>query len=273
MTTELRTVLYATDLGPNAESEYAHALRLAAVTGAALHVVHVLAAPPEGAPPVLPAPAWAAAARATWHHPVHPTVTIGLVRAILDLQPDMLVLGTARRKGFERLMHTSVAEDLTRRAGLVTLFVGAGTRPLVRIADGATLVRRVLLPVDSDQVHQQRALDVAAFVLRAFARPTAGEAEDIELVALHVGSEETFPALVTVPRAGWAWRRAMRHGPVVPAVLDCAAEVDPDLVVMATRGEDSLLDSLTGTRTEHVLRSVRCPVLAVPVGPGISRRG
>ncbi len=271
MTTELGAVLYATDLGPNAESEYAHALRLATATGAALHVVHVLPAPPVGAPPVLPAPPWATAARATWHHPVDSNVTIGVVRTILELQPDMLVLGTARRKGLDRLLHTSVAEDLTRRAGLVTLFVGAGTRPLVRIADGATLARRVLLPVDADQVHQQRAIDVAAFVLRAFTRPGDGGDEAVELVALHVGSEETFPALVTVPRAGWAWRRAMRHGPVVQAVLDCAEEVDPDLVVMATRGEDSLLDSLTGTRTEHVLRSVRCPVLVVPVG--INPRG
>ncbi|MCA9706553.1 MAG: universal stress protein [Myxococcales bacterium] len=39
-----------------------------------------------------------------------------------------------------------------------------------------------------------------------------------------------------------------------------------DLVVMASRGHDSLLDSVLGSHTERVLQRSPCAVLAVPVG-------
>jgi nucleotide-binding universal stress UspA family protein len=37
------------------------------------------------------------------------------------------------------------------------------------------------------------------------------------------------------------------------------------LIVMATRGSNSLSDALFGTNTEHVLRTTRCPILVVPM--------
>ena len=39
----------------------------------------------------------------------------------------------------------------------------------------------------------------------------------------------------------------------------------PDLIVMGTNGEDSLMDYLFGTHTFHVIAEVKCPVLVVPV--------
>jgi nucleotide-binding universal stress UspA family protein len=38
-----------------------------------------------------------------------------------------------------------------------------------------------------------------------------------------------------------------------------------DLVLMTTEGHDGFLDALRGSTTERVMRSVSCPMLAVPV--------
>lgn len=47
-------------------------------------------------------------------------------------------------------------------------------------------------------------------------------------------------------------------------ILAAGAEFDVDLIVMATKGQDSVLDLLRGSTTERVLRGARCPVLAIP---------
>jgi nucleotide-binding universal stress UspA family protein len=47
------------------------------------------------------------------------------------------------------------------------------------------------------------------------------------------------------------------------AILSRAANMS--LVVMATRGHDSVLDVLRGSHTDRVLHRAHCPVLSVPV--------
>ena len=58
--------------------------------------------------------------------------------------------------------------------------------------------------------------------------------------------------------------RLTGEGGVVQAIVDAARRVDADLIVMATRGHDTLLDALRGSTTE-VLRHAGRAVLAVPV--------
>jgi len=53
-------------------------------------------------------------------------------------------------------------------------------------------------------------------------------------------------------------------GDPVEWILAVGAEFDVDVIVMATKGQDSLLDMLRGTTTERVLRGARCPLLAIP---------
>ena len=58
----------------------------------------------------------------------------------------------------------------------------------------------------------------------------------------------------------------VREGPVVDAIVKAAADTAADLIVMATRGHNSLPDDLRGDTTEQVLRRVHRPLFAVPVG-------
>jgi nucleotide-binding universal stress UspA family protein len=49
-------------------------------------------------------------------------------------------------------------------------------------------------------------------------------------------------------------------------ILDVAAGMAAELIVMTTRGHRGLADALRGSTTERVMGGARCPVLAVPEG-------
>ena len=72
--------------------------------------------------------------------------------------------------------------------------------------------------------------------------------------ALHVGAPEGTPIVAVDARHEPRLRRVIGEGGVVEAVVDAAGRVDADLIVMATRGHDTLLDALRGSTTEQVLR-------------------
>lgn len=254
----LTRVLYGTALRGPCELEYAHAVRLAEATGADLHTVHVLAKGRR--------PDWSALPRAPWaeglteyrHEVEGEDPVAGLVRAVIRYKPDMLVLGTGQRQGLERLRRGSVAEKLTSQAGLVTLFTGASTTPVVHPIDGSVSLRRAVIPVSRDLDNQQRALDVLAYLTRSLG------IEELHVVLLFCGPRSEFPTL-TRPDDSWIIHRETSREAVVAATLNKAVAHHADLVVMATRGSDTVADHMFGSRTEHVVRQSPCPVLAVPV--------
>lgn len=274
MTTPLlHRIVLATDLGAETRPLLAHGLRLALETRARLCVVHAH----RGGGPARP---WDLRPLArdllqTWRIPLGPgegdlaglalsQVTAegdDLLQALGDtaeaLGPDLLLLGSERRHGLDRLVQASTAERLARRFSVGTLFVGQGARGLVAPDSGALSLRRVLVPV-GDEVSAQDALDAALAFLAAVGVPDAQ-------VALHHAGDapEDLPPVVTPPGVAVRWR--WNAGAVVPAVLSEAVDMDADLVVMVTRGHDSLADELLGSRTERVMRQAPCPVLAVPL--------
>ena len=48
-------------------------------------------------------------------------------------------------------------------------------------------------------------------------------------------------------------------------ILQTAAELRANLIIMTTDGPDGFLDALRGTTSEQVLRKARCPVANLPV--------
>ena len=57
--------------------------------------------------------------------------------------------------------------------------------------------------------------------------------------------------------------RLLREAPDVPAILDAAAELKADLIVMGTHGRTGFRRLVLGSVTEEVLRQAPCPVLTV----------
>jgi nucleotide-binding universal stress UspA family protein len=279
---ELRTLLLATDLGPDSVPAFAHAQFLAEHFGARLVLYHGVPVPEHRYAHWAFAhghEVWISAerhARAALERQAegltYPYELVverrsspldGILDMIRSREPDLTILGTHGREGLAHLMVGSVAEDVVQRSLGPILCVPP------RAIEAAGPYRRILVPTDFSEA-SRGAFPIAAFLARKFAA---------EVVALHVvsparlgtleplppdlgaGTEETlreffrehFDGLDVLPsvRTGHVWER-IAHG---------ALSLSNGLVVMSTRGHDSFSDRILGSNTERVIRHAPCPVL------------
>jgi nucleotide-binding universal stress UspA family protein len=184
----------------------------------------------------------------------------GVLRFVNRNRCDFLVVATQAREGLARLLQGSVAETLARKAQLPTLFLPLHARGFVDVATGAPSLRNILVPIDGGTASGT----AAALALRMTDALGCGGAV---LHSLHVGPADDAPVLAVAPehepRVG---RVVVEDGSVVETIVDHAARLDADLIVMATRGRDGLMDHLRGSTTEQVLRQANRALLAVPAG-------
>jgi nucleotide-binding universal stress UspA family protein len=178
------------------------------------------------------------------------------IEHLVDNPTDLMVLATEGREGLPRWIRHSTAERLARSTGIKTLFVPHGARGFIDRA-GEIRLRRILVPVAAEPDPHP------ALVYAARATLLAG-GDPVELVALHVGPDAPRPALPEPVGPGCTWRVEQAVGDVEDMIVRFAETGEADLLVMATRGPDSLADVLAGSTTEQVLRRAPCPVLAVP---------
>ena len=267
--------LHPTDLSPASEVAFAHALKLALLTGGQLHVLHVAdqeaGMGPAGFPGVretlqrwgaLPPDSPASAVgdlgisvdkvEAVGADPVTATGEF-----LLRHPADLVVMATHRRDGLARWREPSVAEAIARHAGEITLFVPEGARSFVSPLTGALVLRRILIPVDHVP-SPQPAIDAAA------AMALLGGEEPVTFRLLHVGAT-AMPHGESPGRSNWTWERRVEPGNPVEVVTAALQGWDPDLVVMSTQGRHGLMDALRGSTTERILRTSGCPVLAAAV--------
>jgi nucleotide-binding universal stress UspA family protein len=187
------------------------------------------------------------------------SVPLALVEAVMRARPDLLVVGTHGRRGLRQLLLGSVAEEVVRTVNVPVLCVRQG---------GRVPYRRILVPTDFSE-GAARVFPLAHRLAAAF---------DAEIVALHVASRPAAAAAVgmIVPpdvTESTVWKAvkpafpdvvvtAQVHvGRVWDRIVQTARVEDVDLVVMSTRGHDSVADTLLGSNTERVLRHAHCPVL------------
>ncbi len=266
-------IAHPTDFSEASEAAFAHALRLAVLLKAEFDLLHVHR-PGEGHPAGAHPPAvreslsrWGLIAADAPREAVEPATGVTVYKVdIRDHDPsagvqhfvgrrgtDLLVLGSERREGLDRVLHGSVAEKIAALVDAPALIVPTDVAGFVDSATGAFTLGRVLVPVaaEPDPTH---ALTLLARLLGGLGIA----AEQLDFV--HVGDKP--PAIAYGEDQKPVTVRTIQ-GPVVDAIL---AEADgAGLIVMPTRGEDSLLDRLRGTHTERVLRQAPCPVLAIPV--------
>jgi nucleotide-binding universal stress UspA family protein len=266
-------LLHPTDLSPASDVAFAHALKIALLTGGELRILHVAGSEggvgPTGFPrvrdtlerwAVLPAgsPDSAVGAlgitvdkvEAFGADPVTATVEFLARHAA-----DVVVMATHRRDGFARWREPSVAEAIARHAGEIALFVPEGAASFVSPVTGMLGLRRMLIPVDHAP-SPQPAIDAAAAMASL-----AGD-ERLTLRLLHIG-DGPMPPMETRAHETWTWERRTEPGTPVEALVTAVQRWEPDLVVMSTEGRHGLMDALRGSTSERVLRSATCPVLAV----------
>lgn len=285
---QLERILCPIDGSDVAEQARRHALFLADAFDAEVHVVHVEEREMQLAdvinvteadvledlhlPPV-PNEASVAVPRVKQRTVAHPSAAGGIRAYAEEQEVDLIVMGTHGRRGVERLVMGSVAQEVVRRAAQPVLTIGAnGPRPT------ALPDRDVLVPVDFSS-HQKRLLSHA----RAIA-----EVYGMGLVLLHVVERYRVPDAYgmnvagpdgepLVDRAevilanmveelrgeGLTVSHAVRSGHPVAGILDAADDFDAGVLAIASHGRSGLERMLMGSVSETVVRRARCPVFTV----------
>jgi nucleotide-binding universal stress UspA family protein len=272
----LQRIFHPTDFSPDGQIAFAHALKLALLTRAELTIMHVdPKVAPEGFedfPRVRPTlEQWGTLKPGSSKRDV---LDLGLqikkVRALADdpklaiihhltAHPtDLMVLSTHQHGGFTRLFHDHVGGPVSRAVHVWTLFVPTHVQGFVSLADGHTSLHRLLLPISADPPSQQ-AIDAATVVASKLAGST------VQFTLVHAGDKNGAAKFTLPSQAGWQFDEVYGKGNPVDWILAAGDEFDVDLIAMATKGHDSVLDFLRGSTTERVLRGARCPLLAIPV--------
>lgn len=188
-----------------------------------------------------------------------------LLHRIKTTQPDLTVMATHGRGGIGHLLLGSVTEKVVQQVHRPVLCIRSTEHP------GSLPYRRILVPTDLSLV-SRLPFPVAAFLARAFGA---------EVIGLHVVPSVTLATLSGVPEARplvipseahlWSFFQAdfeglpltaqVHSGPVWERIVNVARVEKADLIVMSTRGHDSLADRILGSNTERVVRHAPCPVL------------
>ena len=178
----------------------------------------------------------------------------GIRELALLKKPDLIVMGTHGRSGWNRWMLGSVAERVLRESAAPVL--------TVRSAPPGS-IRRVLCPVHDTEL-SRRALMLAAAISACFAA---------DLTVLHVvepsGSNPVRDLCGWIPDAGRAQcavREVLRHGDASEEIVRLANEEKFDLIVLGAPQRRFFEGMVLGTTTVRTVRHAACPVVTVKTG-------
>ncbi len=188
---------------------------------------------------------------------------------------DVIVMGTKGTSGLERIRLGSVTENVLRTVEVPVLAVPLGAKPF---SFSEAMIDTVLLPTDGSD-GAMRAVEWGVGLAGTF---------DARVHTLHsadtsrfIGPRTPGAILATLERSGEDALEAVRewaalegvtvigtvaNGPPVDVILDYAADMDADLIVIGTRGRSGIGRLLLGSVTENVLRNADLPVFCVPFG-------
>jgi nucleotide-binding universal stress UspA family protein len=287
--TEIRTILFASDLSPESDRAFEHARFLAERFGAQLTIYHGLEMPRTEYS------GWVDAnddRRGRWERKVreelarrassltvphevvvqgpvlggHFLVDLALLDVIHKRRPDLTVMATRGRKGFASFFLGSVTEQVVQHAGRPVLCVRKSPHGFV------LPYQRLLVTTDFSPA-SRRAFPLAALLARNF---------EAKVIALHVVPAPTLAVLAGVPDAplprvpseddvrGFLQpdfvglpveARVCATGAAWHQIVKTAEEQKTDLIIMSTQGLDSLHDKIIGSNTDRVLRHAPCTVL------------
>jgi nucleotide-binding universal stress UspA family protein len=179
----------------------------------------------------------------------------GVLGYIEQYGADLIVLAT-HHHGLDWL-HKSISEPVARKSREMTLFVPAGTRGFVSLADGSVSLRNVLIPITATPPPQPAIAGAVKLIQQL-------KCESGKFTLLHVGENGSVPAVVTPEILGWTWHKMTKQGDVIEVILETARQADADLILMSTDGRNGFLDALRGSHSERVVRHAPCPLLAIP---------
>jgi nucleotide-binding universal stress UspA family protein len=236
----LGRIFHPSDFSPARAIAFAHALKLALIARAERRIMHVA---PETAdvhwtdfPGVratlarrglLPesSPREAVAALGLGVQKIlgsHTDPVDSIVHYLRRHPVDLVVLATHQYAGLARWVHQAVAAPMARRAATMTLFVPHGVEGFVSLADGAVMLRRILIPIDTVP-RPDAAVAVAAGLAQMFG------CEALSFTFVHVGTTDALPKVTTPQYLGWTCEWVVRQGTWLNNCLTLARAPPPTL--------------------------------------------
>lgn len=270
-------IAHATDLDPEGGIAFEHAVGMACRTAGKLYTLHAATEGSVKSPRDLPNAEdllnrWGSVKRpldcsqqssVNFERIIH-TCCDDPVDTLLDaldtIEPDLLVVGKHRTPGVWGFIHDSVAESLALNARIPTLFVPIGGEGFISSARGECSLDRILVPAESERTLLQ-ALDASHRMVEAL------DIDPPTWSILHVGEGGDVGNFV-VPEFDPPIEADVTHRPdqdLAEAILEEQERLEADLLVMGTRGHDSIADVFRGSQTERVGRRTRRPLLSVPI--------
>jgi nucleotide-binding universal stress UspA family protein len=272
---KLESIFHPSDFSDASEVAFAHALKIALVTGAKLTVLHVEASPnaewqdfpgvrdtlerwgliPKDSPKKAVGQLGIAVDKviASGKDPVKACL------GFLEKHPrDLVVLAVRQHRGRMRWLEKSVGAPIARGSGQMTLFTPHGVNGFVSRQDGSISLRNILIPISS-KPRPQPSVEATARLIRNLQLPAG------IVTLLHVGPTAEKPSLKIPKNTGWTWNSVAKPGEPADIILQTATDLGADLIVMTTDGPDGFLDGLRGTTSERVLQKAPCPVANLPV--------
>lgn len=279
----IREILFPTDLSPEADRAFEHVRFLADRFGASVTLFHVAEVPDHRFAH------WAfahghelwdhaeklareclerrAETLATTHRVVlerKSSASRGVLDMIRTTQPDLTVMATHGREGLAHALLGSVTERIVERS----------FRPILCVREpdhgGALPYRRILVPTDLS-LASRLAFPMAAHFARTFGAEIVGlqVVPPMSMATLSgippdrpvVPTEASLWSFLQADFAGIEVTAQIHEGNVWERICHTARVEKADLIVMSTRGHDSLGDQILGSNAERVVRHAPCPVL------------
>jgi nucleotide-binding universal stress UspA family protein len=181
-----------------------------------------------------------------------------------DIGANLIIMGTHGRRGWRRALLGSVTEAVLHDVEVTLLTITPSLMENGRKID----IRRILCPVNFTRIARE-ALQQACTLAVAFGaelhivyvaegfdekRTPQLEAAFSQWVEPQIRERCTYKALVT------------HHGDPAERVLEIAAEIEADLMVIGAQHRHFYEATIIGTTTERMTRFSRCPVLTVMRG-------
>lgn len=271
----IESIFHPSDFSQASEIAFAHALKIALVSRAALNMMHVAADPDADwgdfpgvrqtlerwklIPPQSPKSAVPALGIDVTKIIASSNRPVRACMDFLDHHPaDLIVLAVRQFEGRMQWLEKSVGSTVARRAGEATLYFPPDVHGFVAVEDGSLSLRNILVPV-AVKPQAQPAVDAILRMIDSLQLPPG------RVTLLHVGDAKDAPQLGIPVSSDWTWHTVTRPGEPVEVILQVADDSRADLIVMTTEGPHGFLDALRGSTSERVLRATRCALLALPV--------
>lgn len=257
MTTPLNRILHAASATDEDRVPLTYAATLARAAGAELVSVHAAEPGDEGGAIMDANECLAAVGEPTGlkherrFHSCCDDPIDTLLDAVKELKPDLIVMGTHTPGPLSRFVFDSHAEAIAANTAIPVLVI-----PLDGVADVKDAVFRLARAVvpAADPPAAVAAIQALGWLAAATGRKHG------QLLCVGVG---TTPSGELEPPPGWTKTTLKGTGSVVDTLARTSES--SDLIVMATHGRDSLMDTLFGTKTEQLLHKAPKPLLTIPL--------